>query len=379
MSNAFASHNSRRAFICGFTPGHLVHPHQLITALKSSSSIQARILSVSDDGTIELGSSDGSITTVWNHDPERARSLSGAEETPLVSLVGDSLLAIGDGCLSVSKIPTQCWGVHASDNSQHPAWVGLESHQWVPDPESYYPSDGKIAPPFCGCAPGHRVSLKRLDRALKAGPGQRGDVLEITDAGRVVLGLGGREVVLHNHNPKRMSTALQTYRNPLDREYPLDYGDHPEASLLDRDVLRIGHFYFWTTYEPRALCSYDYTEEHYEGMRRVLSRNGARPPKYPSQEDLSIPGFIYEMVRSGVEEERFRLSTSLQEEQSVGGTYIPIGLQPSSPEWGSEEHVERIYKALVSSLSKTEEQPKYELTPDQVAEKFITSLYGETR
>jgi hypothetical protein len=85
------------------------------------------------------------------------------------------------------------------------------------------------------------------------------------------------------------------------------------------------------------------------------------------------------MVRSGVEEERFRLRTSLQKERSVGGAYTPIGLQPSSPEWGSEEHVERIYNALVSSLSRTEEPPTYELTPDQVAEKFITSLYGETR
>ncbi len=123
MSNAFTSHNPRRAFICGFQPGHLAHPQQVEHELLTDKISSVTIDSISDEGTITLVNSDGSAQRCWHHDPERVRLLVNVGERPAASLLGNTLLQIGDSYFSISEEPTPCWGVNASNSPRHPAWI----------------------------------------------------------------------------------------------------------------------------------------------------------------------------------------------------------------------------------------------------------------
>ena len=370
MSNAFTSHNPRRAFICGFQPGHLAHPQQVEHELLSGKTSSVTIDSISDEGTITLGYDNGTARTCWHHDPQRARLLVDAVERPAASLIGNTLLQIGDSYFSIADEPTPCWGVNASNSPRHPAWVNASTLRWETDPtagrESWHGVGATTR--FCGCLSGHLLSLTRLQEVLALGPGEPVEIGEIDDDGSVRLSSGDQTILRYHHQPQLLRWSIERRRetsNGSIQSRPLDFGDHPGAALLDGDVLRIGEDYFWTSPELPAYCWKRYPGKRQSGIRHVFLRNGYKGP----------PGEI-NTVRKLVSD---ALLTQA-EEATRRAARPPFFLIPVQPELlrtasGLESEAEKIHDSISGLIDAHQKKEALRESVDG----FTAALYGSVR
>lgn len=253
---------ARRAFTCGFGPGHHAHPIHTL-AIAQLPPAMVRIADITD-GVVTAIHEDGGASRWWHHDAGAIRSAL-VESDGVVFLHDERVLRVGGRLFSVSADPSPCRNAGAHLDPQHPAWIG--------PPTGATPHEGKVPKSNYHPEPGHHLPFWRLEQALAQGPGRA--VAEIDVRGtEIILEFGDERLRRRHHNLPRIRAALREVIDGEPYQHPRapwhtpipeweqwsapSFGDAPVASWLDDEILRIGDCYFWLAplAAPRRSCGY---------------------------------------------------------------------------------------------------------------------------
>ena len=250
------SATARRAFTCGFGPGHHAHPREtFVLAQLPPTPVRAAALS---NGMLVVVDADGARSEWWHHDQLAVRDAIDHSDG-FAFLHGDAVLRVGNRLFSVTRTPTPCDDGTAHLDPDHPAWAG------PPVEAPVLPSEAELRAARDKhnrhYEPGHHLPFWRLEAALEKGPGVIVDLVDPRSGGEVVLELGRTRLRRYHHNPRRITAALEEATGGTPYRYPAGsytiaphpdltptatrFGDAPVASLLDDEVLRVGDAYFW--------------------------------------------------------------------------------------------------------------------------------------